>query len=419
VQRAVDKLRGFQTGAGAFLYWPGGFWVSTTRTNWATNYVGHFLVEADRLGYHVPAEMMARWINHQKATADVWSGGSRHAELDQAYRLYTLALAGAPEMGAMNRLRETDTLAPVSRWQLAAAYRLAGLPDAASELVRGAPIVVDHDGRLDPTWGSALRDRAIVLSSLITLERRGASDELVRAISRTLASNRWHSTQSVAYALMALASFAQGTDIGDPIFEYTAGSAPSERVTMEAPIESDPLSVPDTGSAFSLRNASGRTLYANIMVIGTPEPGLEQASAEGLRVRVRYRDLDGNTINVGRLRQGQDFVAEVSVTNEGDAELTDLALGQILPSGWEILNTRLDAAEGEVETSPELDYEDIRDDRVYRYFSLDTGKTKAFTTLINAAYAGRYYLPAVSVEAMYDATKNGRTEGRWVEVAGQ
>ncbi len=416
VQTGIDRLRGFQTPMGSFVYWPGGFWVVNTRNNWATNYVGHFLVEADRLGYHVPADMMANWINHQKANAHSWAGGSNYATLDQAYRLYTLALANAPEMGAMNRLRESSSLPPEARWQLAAAYRLAGLPDAATDLVRGATLVVNHDGRPDPTFGSALRNRAIVLASMVTLGKRAEADELVRSISKQLASNRWHSTQSVAYALLSLASFSGEAEIGNPVFEYVAGRGASERVTMTAPIETYPLGVPDTGSAFTLTNAAQRTLYASITLVGTPEAGAEKPSAAGLRVSVRYRGLDGRAVDVRHLRQGDDFVAEMTLTNEGDADLADLALSQILPSGWEILNTRLDAEEGEAVTPSELDYEDIRDDRVYRYFGLKAQETKQFSTLLNAAYTGRYYLPSVSVEAMYDASKNGRTAGQWVEV---
>jgi uncharacterized protein YfaS (alpha-2-macroglobulin family) len=34
----------------------------------------------------------------------------------------------------------------------------------------------------------------------------------------------------------------------------------------------------------------------------------------------------------------------------------------------------------------------------------------------NASYLGRFYLPPVGVEAMYDATINARVVGRWVEV---
>ena len=64
-----------------------------------------------------------------------------------------------------------------------------------------------------------------------------------------------------------------------------------------------------------------------------------------------------------------------------------------------------------------FDYQDVRDDRVYTYFDLRAGETKKFELLLNASYLGHYYLPPVSVEAMYDATINGRTAGRWVEVA--
>jgi uncharacterized protein YfaS (alpha-2-macroglobulin family) len=56
---------------------------------------------------------------------------------------------------------------------------------------------------------------------------------------------------------------------------------------------------------------------------------------------------------------------------------------------------------------------DIRDDRVLQYFSLRRGETIRFQTRLNAAYLGRYYLPSVLVEAMYDATKQARTAGQW------
>ncbi|MFT5981529.1 MAG: hypothetical protein ACI898_002309, partial [Flavobacteriales bacterium] len=32
------------------------------------------------------------------------------------------------------------------------------------------------------------------------------------------------------------------------------------------------------------------------------------------------------------------------------------------------------------------------------------------------AYLGKFYLPATSVEVMYDGTINARESGRWIEV---
>ena len=61
-------------------------------------------------------------------------------------------------------------------------------------------------------------------------------------------------------------------------------------------------------------------------------------------------------------------------------------------------------------------YKDIRDDRVYTYFNLGANRKKTFKVALNATYAGRFYLPGVNVEAMYDNTINARNTGKWVEV---
>ena len=63
-----------------------------------------------------------------------------------------------------------------------------------------------------------------------------------------------------------------------------------------------------------------------------------------------------------------------------------------------------------------FDYQDIRDDRVLTYFPMSPGQTKTFVVRLNASYAGRFYLPVVNAEAMYDARIHSRTPGRWVEV---
>ena len=61
-------------------------------------------------------------------------------------------------------------------------------------------------------------------------------------------------------------------------------------------------------------------------------------------------------------------------------------------------------------------YMDIRDDRVYTYFNMEENKRYTYNVLLNAAYLGRYYLPAVSCEAMYDNTIHAFQPGKWVEV---
>jgi uncharacterized protein YfaS (alpha-2-macroglobulin family) len=92
-----------------------------------------------------------------------------------------------------------------------------------------------------------------------------------------------------------------------------------------------------------------------------------------------------------------------------------MALTQIFPSGWEILNTRM-MNNDEAFKSSISDYRDIRDDRVNTYFSIDEGQTSTFYVMLNAAYTGRYYLPATYCEAMYNSSINALQKGRWVDI---
>ena len=418
IRASIQRLRGFQNPAGSFLYWQGGFWVETgndPRNSWVTSYAGHFLVEANLLGYAVPPPMLASWVKHQKSAAQSWSPQGPVSRLDQGYRLYTLALAGQPELGAMNRLRESGGLTAVEKWQLAAAYRLAGLGAAAFELVSGDRGVVDDGIAPDATFGSSLRDRALILNAMVTLEREDGLQELASRVSSEIASDQWHSTHAVSMALLAMARFTGGVDLGTPSFEYQIDSRRKQTVAMAAPIATSVLrEFPDAGSVLRVQNPSNRRLFANVVMRGVAQAGEEDAASSGLTLDVSFTDSEGEEVAIEKLAQGEDFIAHVSVGNTTGARVENLALSHVFPSGWEILSSRLDPAESRAQRG--LDYEDVRDDRVYRYFGLNPGESKRFATRLNAAYLGRYYLPAVSVEAMYDSTKNARTRGAWVQV---
>lgn len=439
VHAAIERLRGFQQPNGAFAYWPGGFGAASnfdTRNAWSTNYAGHFLVEAGKLGYTVPASMQTDWLRFQKQAAQAWTAGSATPMLDQAYRLYTLAAASQPEIGAMNRLRETRSLPSTARWMLAAAYKLAGMGDAALDIVKGDGVVFQDYSAPDATFGSRLRDAAIVLNSMVLLGQSDKVKPLVDEVSAQLASESWHSTQSVAYALMAMSKFVGGGTVIDYTYERSVAGR-VEKAKAGVPIDSTVLKdFPSQGAPVNVKNTSDRTLFATMVVRGIPKAGDDEASASGLSLDVDYRNSDGSAVDLAKLRQGQDVVADVSVKNTTPHRLDNIALTQMVPAGYEIHNERMDGAEtagkrsGEPRragfffftdgsasaTSGIVEHLDIRDDRVLRYFALKPGESINFKTRLTAAYLGRFYLPSLSVEAMYDATKHARIKGRWVEV---
>jgi hypothetical protein len=341
----------------------------------------------------------------------------------------------------MNRLREAEHLPTTERWILAASYKLAGLGDLASSLAKGDPLAYDArrpERGLDYTFGSELRDRAMILQSLVTLGRLDRSEGLVKAIAAELSSQQWYSTQSVSYSLMAIAKIAGAGDPGNFAFEQSIAGKPAASVMSHSPVYQAAIpNVPGTGEELKIHNTSQRVLFVTVATHGVPQAGDEEASSSGLTLDVSYTDEDGKRVDVGHLTQGTDLIAHVEVKNDTTLRIDNIALTHIFPAGWEIHNDRLDnsSTAGQRDTQPQranfpwgipdgsrdateahVDYTDIRDDRLLQYFGLRAGDSIRFTVRLNAAYRGRYYLPGVLVEAMYDATKNARTSGRWVEV---
>jgi alpha-2-macroglobulin len=411
VEAGIDRLRQFQQPGGGFGYWPG----AADWNSWSSSYVGHFLLEAQRQGFAVPANMLASWKAFQQGRAQGWVVAGTESALDQAYRLYTLTLAGAPELGAMNRLRELPALPNTARWLLAAGYQQAGLADVARQVIATANLSVEPYAVEGPTFGSELRDRAILLESLLGIGDRLRARDLADGIAGELAGNGWHSTQSLSWALQALAHFAHGADRAEFAFDYALAGQDWQAQRGTTPIVQLPLAVTDAADTLTFANRSNSELYVNLISRGVPAAGSEQAAAASLTLSTAFTDVSDTPVDPLRIAQGQDIRARVTVRNDAARDFENLALSQIVPSGWEIIDTR-SAATASVITESAFDYRDIRDDRVHTYFGLKRGESRSFVLQFNAAYPGRYYLPGWNVEAMYDASRHARNVGRWVEV---
>jgi hypothetical protein len=135
-------------------------------------------------------------------------------------------------------------------------------------------------------------------------------------------------------------------------------------------------------------------------------------------MKAEYLDLEKRQINPENLVQGTDFLMIVKVTNTSMVRLSNLALTQMVPSGWEIQNTRLFEADYGIKESV-YDYRDFRDDRVNTFFGLATGETKTFVLILNAAYKGEFSQPSLWCEAMYTENCYARIPGVKVKVTGR
>ncbi|HEV8512420.1 MAG TPA: MG2 domain-containing protein [Cyclobacteriaceae bacterium] len=410
---AIERLKTFVNRDGGFSYWPGG----EDSDSWGTTYAGHFLNEAEAKGYFVPNDLIKRWKKYQKNKAQGWRKNQEYSssELNQAYRLYTLALSGDPDLGSMNRLRELPGLPPVAGWMLAAAYAKAGQPEAAKKLIANLPTNVKPYQEMAYSYGSDARDKAVILETLVLLGEREKGFQLLKDIATSLSNdNYWMSTQSVSWCLKAVGAFAGVEQKGELKFKYTYNG---KEVSASTGLSIAQVNLPlDKASNLNLTNESKGILFVRVVTEGIPARGQEESASSNLTMEVTYADTDGNPIDPTNVEQGKEFVATVSVSNPGLRGIyKNLALKQIFPSGWEINNLRLEGSEDRLKADKPT-YQDIRDDRVYTYFDLNAGQRKTFKVLLTASYAGSFYLPAVSCEAMYDHSIYSRQKGQVVNV---
>lgn len=412
VQEVLKKFKSYQNPSGGLGYWPG----NGESNQWSTTYALHFVLKAESLGYALPAGLKDGMIKFQQKVSKDWNGYNEqyyYNDLDQAYRLYTLALAGKPEMGLMNRLKEKKTnLSTI--WRLAASYKQVGQDAIAKKLVSKLDTKVKEYKFNEYTYGSSLRDEAMILETLTLLGEREKGLIVLKSLASRLNSNSWYSTQTTAYSLMAIAEYLGKNKIGKSINATVVINGKSSTVTSEKSFVT--VDLPEMAGNFSIKDNSGTVLFAELVRTGVSMSETIPQENKNLNMSVVYYNRDNEVIDPTNLPQGTDFKCIVTITNPGMlGNYKELALTQMFPSGWEIINTRLNNQATSFQNLG-LKYQDFRDDRVYSYFDLRAAQQVSITVLLNATYRGNFYLPSMYTEAMYDNSIYAITPGKRVNV---
>ncbi|MEM9325896.1 MAG: MG2 domain-containing protein [Bacteroidota bacterium] len=410
INAAISRLSLFQLSNGGFSYWPGG----NEASEWGSNYAGQFLIDADRQGYAVPEGMLSGIIRYLERK-------SRQPDTDEKWlmtrvnRAFILALANEAPLSEMNLLKQNhyEQMNSAQKWQLVAAYKLAGALDKVQGDVEQISQEVEDYSEFSHTYGSRYRDLGIILRCLVILEREDDAALMAKALAEQLSSRNWYSTQTLGQMLIGMGSY----------FDY-AGIVPGDDLVIEGQI-----TLPD-GSTTSFKEANKLAqymnegyggqlkvrlsedvntpkLFATLSSNGVPLVDQSEDQDKNLKVDITWFSEEGDVIDISSVKQGDVFYGRYQVSNISPVPTIDeVALVQMLPSGWEIENTRLS---GELlpgwmssyKTGQE-EYLDIRDDRIMWFF--DMGKERLdFIVKVNAITEGAYTLPGTVCEAMYNS----------------
>lgn len=404
INAGIERLERFQTDNGGFSYWPN----QPTSHEWGTNYAGHFLVEAQLAGFLVDQDLLENWVAFQTNYSEQWNMQLDKGTLTQAYRLFLLAKCKQPNIGAMNRLRLNLKKGELGNWYLAAAYILIGQQSISEDLIKNAPLSISAFSENDETFGSSTRDLAIILQMLCELRQDEKSALLAKNIATLLNNNKWMSTQTTAYSLLGMAYFVKSHDNTTVTrFDYNSRTIEltkslwQEEQSFEKEID------------FNFHNHSNSPLFLTVVNKGIPNSKDTVKESKGILLTVNYYDLNKKKINPDNIKQGEDFTVEIKVKNTGNKNYQRVSLTQIFPSGWEINNSRLNNT---LNWHNNVNYEDIRDDRVNLFYNLGKKETKTFKFSLNASFPGKYYLPATQTEAMYNHSIRARITGKWIRV---
>jgi alpha-2-macroglobulin len=413
IKSAIEKIVLRLQQDGSLRYWPGGSYIN----EFAAVYAGHFMVLASREGHPVPSYFLNQWTRDQKRKAGAWQpelyANRLLNDVVQAYRLYALALAGEAQTAAMNRLRENPKLSTVAANMLGAAYAVVGQEDAARELIMGKKNFVSHNSHYQYTFGSELRDKAMRMEALIRIGENAAAFKLVAELAEQLGKDSWLSTQETAYALYSLQLFMRQFPPQQKELHLLVTEGNGDAVETKTTNNYGTITLTNDVNTYQVENKGTETLFVNYLSAGIPLRDDNTVVEDNLALNINWQDMGGQAINPENIKQGTAFEMVVRVRNASNKTQHYLVLDQIIPSGWEIVNKRLT---GEGAQPTDVDYTDIRDDRVTTFFTLLQGQEKVFRISLLAAYEGKFYLPPTVCSAMYDHSIQARKGGGEVEV---
>ena len=399
IDMAITNLKSYQKSDNSMTNWVGGRYTDP----WTEIYALHFLVEANKEGYNVPQYFLDGLLGYQANRAKQWKNNPdyKQGETIQAYRLFVLALAGKAEMGAMNRFKELEMNYDLTKALAAGAFALTGKTNIAQNLL---PVMEEGKMMSDyyTSFGSRARDLAFYtyVQMLCDVDQATVQNN-INTVCRMISGDRWMDTQSTAFSLFVLGKYAEKMNVANSNLSATVKVNGEERTLNSNMASVGYAFVPKVGSnAVEIKNNGDQKMIANIF---TKTSVAEYDMNEGgnlIKMSVNYYDKSGAPANLAALNAGTDLRVQITVQNPSEYQVTELALSYYLPSGWELVNERVN---GEMTGNEGAKHLDLRDDRAYFYFDLMPGQKKTFTLKANATYEGNYMIPAVRCEDMYNA----------------
>lgn len=397
VQVGIERLFSMQTSSGGFGMWQG----NSEPYDPGTVYAMGFLAEAQKAGYAIPKDEFREALEYLEK---IVSGKAMDNGADEDLRseaLFVLARAGRVKSSWIRRLQEKKAdLSESGKLYLAGSLALMGDKKAMSELIgqsfneKAFSSVGEGEFRVIPS--------ALALSVFMDMDPENPLVPiLVKRLQGLMKNGQWGTTQNNAQALIGLGKYTRY--LKDQPQNFTGRILAGGKTIASF---SD-----KNGASLNAAELSGKDITIEIGGVGTAyyywtsggvsASGKVEEKDNGLEARRSFLDAAGKPIDLTKLKQGD--VVIVDITLESALSCKNVVLADLLPAGLEVENPRLvssdtsDLSEKDMINPQKID---IRDDRVLIF--TDVLLTGHYRYVARAVTPGRFKLPAVNAESMYD-----------------
>ncbi|HEX4461779.1 MAG TPA: hypothetical protein VIA18_27555, partial [Polyangia bacterium] len=440
VNAGIAKILRHQHDDGAFSLWP------TSKTEpFLTAFALYGLTQAKRAGYSVDKKAIERGVAALTAGIQKSDMGNSDNPLGEAgsraFALYVLAELGKPDAGAMAKLFAERADLPVFGEAFLARALQRSHGDRASIDALVADVVAHAatlgDGKYiserdtqKQAWyfASDTRTSAAALSMLLEVAPEHALvAPLTRGLLAARRDGRWDNTQDNVFSLVALADAARAKQarghgaeravvtLGDKTLleaAFTKGKLVQRVAVPIDQLRDGKLTIAASGGPVSY---SARIRYVRPL-------GQIEAVDHGFALERRFEEPETKapltTLTTGQL-------VRVVLTVRTPNVRQRVAMVDHLPAGLEPVNPRLKGGDDNNDGGDDNGRNDYvsrwvameqHDDRVALFADYVWRDSLEFSYLARATTAGKFLMPAATVEEMYRPATNGRTAGAVLEV---
>ena len=414
ITKGIARLVGMQTPGGGLAYWPDG----NRAELWGSAYGGMGLALAKQSGHHVPGEVLDKLSKYLAAQlrkpANTRGDDGNYGLNERCLALYTLALLDGAEAAFHEQLfMQRRNLSAADRALLAMAIlKSDGSRDMARQLLE------EDAPALNRGW-FVCAGQSAALQLLAWTHCQPESPRVDAAVTELLLARHgghWQSTQGNAWALLALAEYAQRVE----------GQLQPVSGTLITPDKKAPFSLDEKQRAFvftseqragaaaanlKVLNPDGRRLYITTKLEMRSKVRLMPRQDNGFAVTRSYTKVNED----GTLAPGADWKV-------GDLVCVTLNVGSAQPAHFVVVDDALPAA---LETvHPEFktqqvgadrlrtsdwraDHRELRTDRALFFFDHFAPGDRTIRYLARVRCAGQTLAPATKVEAMYQPQRHG------------